>query len=193
MDKKDILKKTFGKGFIRILDILDILEELKGPFTTNLIVKEMKKIDGKIRHETIKKYLELIYEISNRGILERSLEQNDNSSLGLWNFRSDKKEDARKLYNYISRNNSDKQIELEELSRHLGWSSKRVKNTIRELMHQGVVKFESKKISLEQSWLDFEEWIQRNTINPKETKILKLKQNEKSKKKNLTCPKLRQK
>ena len=192
MNDKAISKKTFGKGFGRIMDILDLLEEIKGPFTTNSIVKQMKKTDQKIRHETIKKYLELIHEISNRGILERSFEGVDDSAkLVLWNYKSDKKEDSRKLYDILSKLNTINGVNVEKLRKGLGWSQKRMKNTIRVLIRERMVQFESNKIFLERSWLNFEEWTNRNTINLKEMKNNKTKQKKNFSEKEVNTPKLK--
>jgi len=197
-------KNNSKKGYNRILDVLDILEEIEGPFTTNMIVKEMKKIDEKIRYETIKKYLDLIYEISNRGVLERSFEKSEDiedsngskkvKKLNLWNYRSDKKEDAKKLYMKILellKLNSLKEIEVEELRKEIKWSSKRLENTIRELIKERRIQFESNKIILERSWLNFEEWILKNTINPKESNKCETKKQIQLDQKNIHSPKIK--
>lgn len=169
----EIRSRRKGKKFDRIIDILDILEEMKGPFTTNTIVKEMQAVDRKIRYETIKKYLELIYEISNRGILESSMERSkDSANLILWNYKPNKEEDARKLYNHISEFNSTNEgIDIEILRNELQWSPRRMKNTLRVLIKDKMIQFESNKVLLERSWLNFEEWITKNSINPRQHKI----------------------
>ncbi len=193
MSDKEINKKTYGKGFERILDILDILDEIEGPFTTNMIVKEMKRTDSKIRHETIKKYLELIYEISNRGILDRSFEQADDyNNLILWNFNSDKTEDSKKLYAYLSKLNTIKGVEIEIVRIKLGWTHKRIKNTIEVLLKQQMIQLKSNRVFLERSWLDLEEWINRNTIDTKDIRTSSLKKKN-YKQEELNSPKLKDK
>jgi len=181
-------EKSYGKSFDRIMEILDILEEKDGPDTTNAFVREMKKTHKKIRHETIKKYLELIYEISRRGTLEKLKES---KNLVLWNFKSYKKDDANKLFKKVLKYNSINGIEIEDLRKEVNWPIERLNNAIRFLIKENMIQFESNKIYLERSLLNFEEWLNNNSINPRESRSYNFKNKRNLIKEDLNSPKLK--